>query len=248
MAKNLFLTINSQVVGQLATIPDSKDFSIRGIDYEYVEITTPNFYTTYESMLESRPQIKGDKKELEYLKYFMSLPYVVTIEKMKQGDVRVRVVVLTHKVIHVAVDFTLNSKNKLSFNSTMDDGEAFAQTTIQFVGKILTYLDKPTTVKEISVVKEKRKKSGKHKSRKPNVQYVYKTVCKVVNISPEKTSRNTYKEREWNKEEWARRGHYRVYRDKNTGEIKKRVWINSTTCKAHGKIKENQHVKITRLD
>lgn len=257
MAKNLFLTINENVVKQLKESAEI-NVDVKKISYQHIEITTPNFLTTIESMLDARPEVRNDPKEMQYLEFFMSLPYKVVIDKLSVDTVKISTTIMSPKKMLKSVEFTVNTTEKPIYevsylaSSELGDGTDLAEATLQFIGKLLNHLDKPTTVKEIHSVKElktsskKKKKAGKKKSP---IQYVYKTVCKVTNIQPEKSAaRRPYSEREWNKEEWTRRGHYRIYRDKNTGEIKKRVWINSTTCHARGKIKTNQHMKITRID
>lgn len=257
MAKNLFLTINENVVKQIKESDEDVKLDVKNLAYKNIEIITPNYLTTIESMLETRPEVRDIPSEMAYLKFFMSLPYKITVKKIDVNTLKISVAVIAPKATQVMVDYTLNAVD----DSTCDvvhgvdsqGGIEAVECTTLFIGKLLNYLDRPTTVKEVHSVKEpktsskKKKKAGKKKSP---VQYVYKTVCKVTNITVEKSTgtRRNMTEREYNKEEWERRGHFRTYRDKHTGEIKKRVWINSTTCHARGKIKTNQHMKITRID
>lgn len=137
--------------------------------------------------------------------------------------------------------------NKVEFN-TKKIGEL-----CDMVREIMAFLDKPTTVQTVTNTKQpiKPKTSSKKKvnRKKANVRYVYKTVYKVTNVGANATTgRKQYAEREWNKEEWTRQGHYRTYRSKTTGQIIKQIWIEPTVCRAHGKVKENQNLKITKMD
>ena len=81
------------------------------------------------------------------------------------------------------------------------------------------------------------------------MRYVYKTVYKVNDVNMDlggnAVRQHPSKEREYLKEEWQRRGHYRTYRNKETGEVTKEVWIKPTTCRAKGKVKQEQQYKIT---
>lgn len=253
--KKLHLTINENVVEQLKGL-ELKKMSNKEISYENIEIITPNFFTTFESMVESRPEIKNDPKEIAYLKFFMSLPYKIEVKKLDKNKSNVSMTIMSPKKIMKNIEFTASIAQNIVYevhdlvSTETGEGYDLATVILEFVGKILNHLDKPTTIKEIHRTKEPKRPTKKRKqNKKNNVQYVYKTVYKVTNIQPEKkTTRRSSSEREWNKEEWTRRGHYRIYRDKETGEIKKKVWIDKTVCHAHGKIKENQHYKMTRID
>lgn len=258
MAKNLFLTINERVMNQLKEA-DNVTIKAENIPYEYIEIVTPNYLTTFEDMLKARPEVKNDPKELAWLKFFMTLPYKITVKKIDANTLDVLVTIVSAKKTQKVIECTVNTANEIVLNvidgghSIESEGEDVVMLTLQFVGKLLTYLNKPTTIKEVTSTKQAKTKNNKKKKtgkKKAPVQYVYKTVYKVSDITVEKSTRARRQsaERQWNKEEWQRRGHYRVYRDKNTGEIKKRVWIDTTVCRAHGKIKENQNFKITRID
>ena len=121
-----------------------------------------------------------------------------------------------------------------------------AQRMLGLVSTVLTHLNKPTTVKTVESVKIPRTKKKRVKGKKSPVRYVYKTIYKVSQVGEPQVTKGVYKEREYVKEEWERKGHYRAYRDKETGEIIKEVWIKPATCKARGKIKENQNYKITK--
>lgn len=257
MAKNLFLTINENVVKQIKESDEDVKLDVKNIPYKNIEIITPNYLTTMESMLEARPEVRDIPSEMAHLKFFMSLPYKITVKKIDTNTLKISVVIIAPKATQLMVGYTLNIADDSTCDVThavnTQGGIEAVECTTLFIAKILNYLDKPTTVKEVHSVREpktgskKKKKAGKKKSP---VQYVYKTVCKVTNITVEKSTgarRNTA-EREYNKEEWERRGHFRTYKDKRTGEVRKRVWIESTTCHARGKIKENQHMKITRID
>ena len=130
---------------------------------------------------------------------------------------------------------------------------AKSQELCSIIREVLDFLDKPTTIQTVVNTKQaiKPKANGKKKvnRKKANVRYVYKTVHRIVNVDTEsKASRKKYAEREWNKEEWTRQGHYRTYRSKTTGQIIKQIWIEPTVCRAHGKVKENQNLKITKMD
>lgn len=122
-------------------------------------------------------------------------------------------------------------------------------------GGILAFMNEPTSIKEVSNIKEVvTKAGGKRKSKKggknSGKRYVYKTLYKVsgtVNNAPS-SNRTLYKQREWIKSEWERKGHYRHYRDKETGEIVKSVWIKPSTCRVKGKVKEQQDFAITKLN
>lgn len=253
--KKLHLTINENVVKQLKDLELEK-MSNKEIPYENIEIITPNFFTTFDLMIESRPEIKNDPKEIAYLKFFMSLPYKIEVKKLDKNKSSISMTIISPKKnvknIEFTASITQNTVYEVHDLVSTETGEGYDLATVilEFVGKILNHLDKPTTIKEIHRTKEPKRPTKKRKqNKKNNVQYVYKTVYKITNIQSEKkTTRRSSSEREWNKEEWTRRGHYRIYRDKETGEIKKKVWIDKTVCHAHGKIKKNQHYKITRID
>ena len=82
MAKNLFLTINENVVKQIKESDEDVKLDVKNLAYKNIEIITPNYLTTIESMLEARPEVRDIPSEMAYLKFFMSLPYKITVKKI----------------------------------------------------------------------------------------------------------------------------------------------------------------------
>ncbi len=117
---------------------------------------------------------------------------------------------------------------------------------MRLVVNVVTYLDLPTTVKIVDEVRVPKKVGQGSKKRKSGVKYIYKTIYKVKEVINPVGRQN--KEREYYKETWERKGHKRVYRNKITGEITKEVWIKPVMCHAKGKVKENQNLKITKIN
>ncbi len=122
--------------------------------------------------------------------------------------------------------------------------------TINYISRtMLTYIEQPTNMVEVEHTKQKiqQKSKSKKSGKKSNVRYIYKTVYKIrgmgKNISH---GRKHSLDREYVKAEWERKGHVRKYYDKDTGELKKEVWIPSTKCKAK-KIKGVSEMRITRI-
>ena len=72
MAKNLFLTINENVVKQIKESDEDVKLDVKNLAYKNIEIITPNYLTTIESMLETRPEVRDIPSEMAYLKFFMS--------------------------------------------------------------------------------------------------------------------------------------------------------------------------------
>ena len=121
-----------------------------------------------------------------------------------------------------------------------------AYDVMQLLVNTVDYLERPTTVKFVDEIRVPKKTSQGSKKRKNGVKYVYKTVYKVKEVTNPTGRQN--REREYYKETWERKGHKRVYRDKSTGKIVKEVWIKPATCHAKGKIKEQQTLRITKVN
>lgn len=152
--------------------------------------------------------------------------------------------------------YTIKGCEVLEFSSVSEDdtqGKVIAFKMMGLLHSVLTYMEEPTTVKEVSTNKVAKPNNNKKRSKnkkKSKVRYIYKTIYKVKDINVQdkpRARRSSGKEREYLKEEWQRKGHYRTYRNKETGEVTKRVWIESTTCRAKGKVKDKQQYKITKL-
>lgn len=94
--KKLHLAINENVVKQLKDLELEK-MSNKEIPYENIEIITPNFFTTFDLMIESRPEIKNDPKEIAYLKFFMSLPYKIEVKKLDKNKSSISMTIISPK-------------------------------------------------------------------------------------------------------------------------------------------------------
>lgn len=146
-------------------------------------------------------------------------------------------------------NYTVNNKDAMLLFDSDEECQKMIFDFMKFINDTIWYIHKPTTIVVVENLKEKKtnykRKGGKKLSI---VKYVYKTVHKISSIKShtEKTT-TTYSKREWNVTEWTRKGHYRTYRDKTTGDVIKTVWIEKTVCKPHGKIKENSSFKITKF-
>lgn len=53
--------------------------------------------------------------------------------------------------------------------------------------------------------------------------------------------------RYWLKSEWDRKGHWRILRDKETGKIKKRIWIRPHKVKIASDVNRVEHLRISRF-
>lgn len=186
---------------------------------------------------------------------------VITYNQIDDGQIKVSAKTLfTHELFgdDSIIRFIYTSEGcEVEYWSGMSgnivQGQIVASKMMGLLYTVLSHMDKPTTVKTVSKTKTlktntKRQSKGKKKSK---VRYVYKTIYKVSNVNIGSDSntvkRHPSKEREYFKEEWQRRGHYRTYRNKETGEVTKEVWIKPTTCRAKGKVKQEQQYKITKL-
>lgn len=197
-------------------------------------------------------------------KDYLEADFKATFSQISDSEIEVKVVTLFTHQLFVDKDiicFTyknggivLNKWQNMSNNEAQ--GIFTAKKILGLLSATLNYLDKPTTVKTTSVIKTPRSLKKRSKGKKQSVKYVYKTVYKIKKIANDtphvkrevEEIVNNKKEREYLKEEWKRKGHYRVYRNKETGEIVKEVWIKPTICRAKGKIKEEQKYKITKLN
>ena len=236
---------------------------------EKVELLTKNYFTSVERMradLLPMAILQNPKKVPvieELIQDYAKAP-VKVVAKSKEGVVEVEAfTTYNHPLLNRDVPllhFTCANHMEAPqlFDCEYSNQPNFCELkAIELCGilrEVFEFLDKPTTVKTVESVKEvvkpKQKSKKKVSRNKPKVRYIYKTVHKIVNVNAEEngSSRRTYSEREWNKEEWTRQGHYRTYRSKTTGQIIKQIWIEPTVCRAHGRVKQTQNLKITKMD
>lgn len=236
---------------------------------EKVELLTKNYFTSIERM-------RADLLPMAILQNPKKIPVIEElIQNYAKAPIKV-VVKAKDNVVEVKAFTTFNHEllNRdvplLHFisGSHMDAPQLFdceyssqphfcemkADEMCGILREVFEFLNKPTTIKTVEDVREavatKQKPKKKVARKKPKVRYVYKTIHKIANINTEDSgsSRRPYSEREWNKEEWTRQGHYRTYRSKTTGQIIKQIWIEPTVCRAHGKVKQTQNLKITKMD
>lgn len=271
MSKNIIIELADNVVDKVReAVKDDRGLPLqtKEITAKKVELIMKNYFSSAEqmkmemlplTMLSAPDRIKAVEKVIED---YSNTP-VKAMMSVSENTVEVKV---TSSYSH-----PLMRDNKPLLHFMCEDGKSTPTiydggyvNKVEFnakkigelcdmVREVLDFLDKPTTVQTVTNTKQaiKPKTNAKKKvnRKKANVRYVYKTVHKVVNVDTEsRTSRKKYAEREWNKEEWTRQGHYRTYRSKTTGQVIKQVWIEPTTCRAHGKIRENQNLKITKMD
>lgn len=170
------------------------------------------------------------------------------IAKMKPLKKEYNMIDFNINIYDEEFNYTINSKDTM----LLFDNDKQCQTMIfdfmRFINMAVYYIHKPTTIISLENFREQKISHKRKNGKKISVtRYVYKTIHKISSVKNNTEKITTYNEREWNVTEWTRKGHYRTYRDKTTGEVIKTVWIEKTVCKPHGKIKDNPSYKITKF-
>lgn len=255
-----FLSDNSTIMSMLNSLLGNKqNFDLPS---EKVELRVYNFLSTVEQIKRDSADIISQANrqqrlllEKVYTNYVDS-DILITCVKEKEHIHILAKSLFTHPLLtdNKLIEFAYsNGSIEILFWSAnnLHQSKIVANKIVRLLEGVLDHLNAPTTVKKVESIKIPKIKKKRSKGKKTNVKYVYKTVYKVtdVNLNVEQSEIKTpYKEREYLKEEWQRKGHYRFYRDKETGEVVKKVWIKPATCKAKGKIRENQNYKITKIN
>lgn len=233
---------------------------------EKVELKLYNYLTSVEQTKKDLSHLfaLANKKQTEIamkaLNDYANSDIVITYKQVSNEEIMVEANTTFKHILFsnsnlIKFRYTVKGCEVLDFSSISNDstqGRVIAYKMMGLLHSVLTYMEEPTTVKEVSTGKVVKPSNNKKRSKnkKAKVRYIYKTIYKVKDINTQsktKTKRSPSKEREYLKEEWQRKGHFRTYRNKETGEVTKRVWIESTTCRAKGKVKDEQQYKITKL-
>lgn len=274
MTNLMSIELNKKVAEAFLEDSGLVSFLMQYTDVQPLKLPTKKVELKLYNYLSSVEQIKKDLAHLLALaneqqkaiamkafQDYVDSDIVITYNQIDDGQIKVSARTLfTHKLFgdDLIIKFTYASEGcEVEYWSGMSgnivQGQLVASRMMGLLYTVLSHMDKPTTVKTVSKTKTpktstKRQSKGKKKSK---VRYVYKTVYKVNDVNMDlggnAVRQHPSKEREYLKEEWQRRGHYRTYRNKETGEVTKEVWIKPTTCRAKGKVKQEQQYKITKL-
>ena len=250
--------------GYLSTLFIQHDINTLQLPAKKVELRLFNYLSSVEhTKKELKPLFeqanKTSRRRAEkILEDYVNSDILITYSQIDGKHLSVRVETLfTHEWFHNNLIFECRYVDgkciigRANIEESMDKVRLLALGMIGLLKTVLSHMNKQTVIKEVSnvrVTKTSNKKRSKN-NKKTKVRYVYKTVYKIkgVNISSDKQTVKKSGKREFVKETWKRKGHYRTYRNKETGEVVKRIWIESTTCHASGKTKKEQQYKITKL-
>lgn len=270
MTELISIELNKEVAktflkdGYLSTLFIQHDINTLQLPAKKVELRLFNYLSSVEhTKKELKPLFeqanKTSRRRAEkILEDYVNSDILITYSQIDGKHLSVKVETLfTHEWFHNNLIFECRYVDgkciigRANIEESTDKVRLLALGMIGLLKTVLSHMNKQTVIKEVSnvrVTKTSNKKRSKN-NKKTKVRYIYKTVYKIkgVNISSDKQTVKKSGEREFVKETWKRKGHYRTYRNKETGEVVKRIWIEPTTCHASGKTKKEQQYKITKL-